>query len=104
MIATAIQSASGELLTYAQFSPAPELVVEVRSPSDTLKVLTDKLVDYGRVDVLECWIVDMNTQTVEVLRMTAEGPLTVGTYHIGETVVTLTFPDIRISVADVFAD
>ena len=88
----------------APLNPAPELIVEVRSPSDTVKVMTDKIADYCKVNVLECWIVDLNLQTVEVLRLTSEGAQTFATYGIDETVVSSTFPDISISVTDVFAN
>src|SRR3954467_9352509 len=37
--------------------PAPELVVEILSRSDYRKVLNDKLADYCKVGVLECWVV-----------------------------------------------
>jgi len=88
----------------APLNPPPELVVEVRSPSDTVKVLMDKIADYCKVNVLECWIVSLETQTVEVLRLTTEGAQSGTTYVLGETAASLTFPDLSISIADVFAE
>lgn len=34
----------------------PELVVEILSPSDTTGVLADKIADYQRAGVEECWL------------------------------------------------
>ena len=52
---------------YDPLAPAPELVVEIVSASDTASVLAAKLSDYQAVDVQEVWIVRPDTQTVEVL-------------------------------------
>src|SRR5579871_308725 len=46
---------------------APELVVEILSPSDTEGVMKEKLRDYRKVGVLECWVVNVDTRIVEVL-------------------------------------
>src|SRR6266704_2040622 len=83
--------------------PAPELVVEILSPSDTRSVLDDKLADYAKVAVQECWIVHRRVPSVEVLRLTPEGWLSVATYAMGETVQSITFPTLTLAVADVFA-
>jgi Uma2 family endonuclease len=82
--------------------PAPELVVEILSPSDTRTVLSDKLADYVRVDVLECWVVHRKVPSVEALRLTPEGWESVATYAMGEIVQSITFPALTLAVADVF--
>jgi Uma2 family endonuclease len=83
--------------------PAPELVVEILSPSDTRTVLSDKLADYIRVDVLECWVVHREVPSVEILRLTPKGWESVATYAMGEIVQSITFPALTLAVADVFA-
>jgi len=83
--------------------PAPELVVEILSPGDTRTVLNDKLADYARVGVQECWVVHRKVPGVEVLRLTAEGWESVATYAIGEFVQSIAFPPLTLAVADVFA-
>lgn len=83
--------------------PAPELVVEVLSPSNTPGPLREKIADYCRVGVLECWIVDRTLRTVEVLRLTPRGSEPAAVYTAGETAQSLTFPDLTLAVADVFA-
>lgn len=87
----------------APLAPAPELVVEVLSPSNTQQALDDKLADYRKVGVQECWVVNRTLQTVEVLRLTPESAETVAVYSMRDTVQSLTFPDLTMAVADVFA-
>lgn len=83
--------------------PAPELVVEILSPSDTRPVLDDKLADYRKVGVQECWVANRGLQTVELLRLTAERAETAGLYRMGESVESEVFPGLTVAVADVFA-
>lgn len=83
-------------------SPAPELVVEILSPSNTPRTLGDKIADYCASGVLECWLVSPQGETVEVLRLTPSGPQIVGTYAYGETLTPQTFPNLTITVADIF--
>lgn len=54
---------------YDPLAPAPELVVEIVSASDTASVLAAKLADYKSVDVQEVWLVRPDDQTVEVLTL-----------------------------------
>ena len=87
-------------------NPAPELVVEILSPSDTKAVLRGKLRDYRRVNVRECWIVSLDTQTVEVLRLLPEKELsdeTSAIFRPGELVQSAAFPKLIVPAADIFA-
>jgi Uma2 family endonuclease len=86
----------------APLSPAPELVVEILSPSDTIRVLEGKLADYVIVDVKECWVVRRGERTVEVLRLAKEGIDSVAVYAEGETVQSLAFPDLMLDVSEIF--
>ena len=83
--------------------PAPELVVEILSPSDTRSVLDGKLADYVRVGVQECWVVQRRAPSVEVLRLTLQGWISMAAYASGDTVQSITFPTLTLAVADVFA-
>lgn len=86
------------------FDPAPELVVEILSPSDTRSVLEDKIADYVSVNVLELWAVRQAARTVEVLRLSPLGAVSEAIYGRGETVQSLTFPDLTVSVDLIFAE
>ena len=81
----------------------PELVVEVLSPSDTKAVLSSKLRDFRRVNVKECWIVSLEAQTVEVVRLSPEWEETLAVYQVGEVVQSAAFPELLVAVADIFA-
>lgn len=83
---------------------APELVVEVLSPSETPRSLRAKIDDFRSIGVQECWVVGPNSETVQVLRLTPESVETVNTYSFGETVQSVVFPDLSIATADIFAD
>jgi Uma2 family endonuclease len=87
----------------APLDPAPELVVEILSPSDTRPVLDEKLADYRKVDVRECWVVNRVLRTIEVLRLTPESAEPAAVYRMGETAQSLVLPDPMLAVADVFA-
>ena len=86
----------------APLDPAPELVVEILSPSDTLRVLDDKLADYISVGVKECWVVRRGDRTLEALRLTDGSAESVAVYGEGETVQSLAFPDLSLDVLEIF--
>ncbi|MGO8672032.1 MAG: Uma2 family endonuclease [Capsulimonadaceae bacterium] len=83
-------------------SPAPEVVVEVLSPSERRGARMSKIEDYCMVDVVECWIVSPEAETVEVLRLSRDGVETVRTHNHDETIVSIAFPDLSVRVADIF--
>jgi Uma2 family endonuclease len=84
-------------------SPAPELVVEIVSPSDTSAVLAAKIEDYRRVDVMEVWIVRSGPQTVEVLPLSSGNTPGI-TFTRGEVAESLAFPHLAISVNEIFQE
>lgn len=86
----------------APFPGAPELVVEVLSDSDTSAARRGKIRDFCAVGVNECWLVSPEAQTVEVLRLTPDGPVREAQYGMGETPQSLTFPDLTLALDDIF--
>jgi Uma2 family endonuclease len=84
------------------FEPAPELVVEVLSPSETKTKLSSKLKDYSRVGVLECWVINPTLESVEILSVTPSGTESIAIYSIGETVQSSVFSGLTMDVAAVF--
>ena len=86
----------------APFGQAPELVVEVLSDSDTRQMRFAKIRDFCAVGVNECWLVSPETESVEVLRLTSEGPVREALYGLGQTLQSLTFPDLALALDDIF--
>ena len=81
---------------------APELTVEVLSGSDTRRTRANKIADFCRIGVNECWLVGPEAETVEVLRLTPEGPERAALYGAGETLQSLTFPDLTLALDAIF--
>ena len=73
---------------------APDLVVEVLSPSNTRRDIEGKLEDYRQIGVRECWLVSPEAETVEVLLLTSK-----------EAVTEITFGVVDVTLrSDVLAD
>lgn len=81
---------------------APELVVEILSDSERQSMIAGKLADYLAIGVQEAWLVRPEAQTVEVVRLTSSGPVSVAVYEAAQRVQSLAFPDLSASVADCF--
>ena len=81
---------------------APDLAIEVISRNETRRSRLDKIEDYRRIGVKECWIVSPQGQTVEVLRFSAEGIHTVGIYGIGMRLHSEILEGLELPVDEVF--
>jgi Uma2 family endonuclease len=82
---------------------APDLVVEVLSPSDARSAMNDKIEDYRRIGVRECWIASPEAGTVEVMRLTTETAERLGLYGPGDTVRSGVLPELALPVDELFA-
>jgi len=80
---------------------APDLCVEVLSPSSVTRDRKAKRAVYARFDVREYWIVDPETQTVEVYSG-ADLPL-VATFTASDRLVSPLLPDLDLPLAPIFA-
>lgn len=87
----------------ADFTGAPDLIVEVLSQSTAR---TDRLVKFGayeRAGVREYWLVDPRTHSVEVYSLSEEGTYEMaGQYTPGETVASTVLSDFALPVDDLF--
>jgi Uma2 family endonuclease len=81
---------------------APDLVIEVFSPSDSLSELLKKLNDYHRIGVKEVWLVNPLTRTVEVLARQEGGWELVGVFKETETVQSRVLLELNLPVAQIF--
>ncbi|HEY3367967.1 MAG TPA: Uma2 family endonuclease [Symbiobacteriaceae bacterium] len=83
---------------------APDLVVEVLSPATAHRDRGVKRRLYGRYGVQEYWLVDPQERTVEVMRL-SDGLLeTVSLYAAGAGLHSPLFPDLTLTLDDVFAE
>ena len=86
----------------------PDLVVEILSPSNPRHDLERKRELYARHGIPEYLILDPHRETVRGLRgpviSSEEGKYASETeYRSGETLALISFPDLEIAVADIFA-
>jgi Uma2 family endonuclease len=89
------------IITEANVSGAPDLVVEILSPSTAERDRELKLTLYARYGVREYWIVDPDDETVEAMELGAEGAAGVRRYDAG-TVESVLFPRLSIALDDIF--
>jgi Uma2 family endonuclease len=83
-------------------APAPELVVEIISPSDQTSVLAAKIADYRNVDVQEVWVVRSTEQTIEVMRLALDEIESMGVFEIGQVATSIAFEGLTVTVNDIF--
>jgi Uma2 family endonuclease len=81
---------------------APDLVIEILSPTTEARDRGIKLKAYARYGVGEYWIVDPIAQVIEVYRPTAEGFHLATTCGKGKTVATPLLPGFSLAVSSVF--
>lgn len=81
---------------------APDLVVEVLSPSTAKRDLEVKRKLYGQFGVREYWIVDPDERSIEVLTQQGDGLETWQRYTSPDGLTSPLFPAFRLDLADVF--
>ena len=90
-----------EIITENNISGAPDLVVEILSPSTASRDRELKLGLYARFGVREYWIVDPDENSVQVMELGSEGYTTIKTYDSGE-VESSALPGFRIAIEEIF--
>ena len=81
---------------------APELVIEVLSPSDTASDWLEKLRDYHQIGVQEVWAVDPQPASVEVLRWSEAGWQSVGVFTGDQPIRSEVLGEMPIAPATLF--
>jgi len=82
---------------------APDLVVEILSPSNTAIEMERKLKLYQEAGVREYWVVDPENKGLTVYRFQQEA-ISVNTYKKNDTVPAAIFPGLDITLEQVFAE
>ncbi len=81
---------------------APDLVIEILSPSTAGRDRTYKKTLYARHGVKEYWIVDPQEKTVEVMSLGEEGFETAEVYRRGNVLLTPLLEGLAIPLSEVF--
>ncbi len=81
---------------------APDLVVEILSPSTAERDRRFKRALYARYGVSEYWLVDPDARTVTVLLLGASDFEEVAHYGAGETLTSPTLPGFTVDLDDLF--
>ncbi|MEJ5383801.1 MAG: Uma2 family endonuclease [Fimbriimonadales bacterium] len=82
---------------------APDLVIEILSPSDSYSYWSEKLQDYHALGVPEVWAVDIEKRAIEVLAREASGYRTVGWFSGEQAVVSQVLVGLALTPAQVFS-
>jgi Uma2 family endonuclease len=82
---------------------APQLVIEVLSPSETRKEIADKLRDYESIGTEEVWLVSPEALTVEILLL-EDGKLRRSAILAEGVLKPKHFPLVQIDIAEIWPD
>jgi Uma2 family endonuclease len=82
---------------------APDLVIEILSPSDTYTYWSEKLQDYFTLGVPEVWLVDVDKRAIEVQVREAWGYRSLGWFAGEQAVPSQVLAGLELKPAEVFA-
>ncbi len=87
-----------------QVQGAPDLVVEILSPSNWMYDRREKFMLYQEAGVTEYWIIDPDLQTIEVSVLRGETFTLLGRWEVGEQAHSETLAGFVIPLADLFGE
>ncbi len=90
------------IIEHRNIQGAPDLVVEIRSPSTPGHDEVTKRALYERYGIPEYWMADPQAQTVNVLLLGENGYETVGIYTSGQTLTSPTLEGFSLNLDDIF--
>lgn len=82
-----------------QVEEGPDVVVEILSPSNRRKAVLEKLADYARIGVKECWMVNTETRVLEIWRNQDGRFRPVATFRVAQKVRSEVFPAFTLPAA-----
>ncbi len=91
-----------EIITKRNIVAAPDLVVEIISPSSALIDRTTKKSLYEKYGVKEYWIVDPDEETIEVYSLENKVFVGVGVFFKSETLTSRLLPILEVKLGEVF--
>lgn len=90
------------LIDEKKMNGAPDLVIEILSPSTEERDRGFKFKRYAREKVSEYWIVDLVNQRIEVHGLTERGFMLFGEFSTGQTLHSKLFPELQFSIGEVW--
>ena len=97
-----VSNERADIITPANIQGAPDLVVEILSPSTAARDKTFKRSLYARHGITEYWMVDLTTKTITILRLGEHGFEVINTYGEGETLTSPTLQGFTLKLYDIF--
>ena len=91
-----------DIITPDNIQGAPDLVIEVLSPSTAHRDRTFKRSLYARHGVGEFWLVDTEARSIEILLLRPDGYEAIATYYAGDVLTSPTLIDFTLKIDDVF--
>ena len=98
-----IQTGRREIIGEEYVEGAPDLVVEVLSPSNWLYDRREKFQAYRKAGVPEYWIVDYRARTIEVFFLEKGAYVLLGQYRLGEIARSRVLEGFEVTVDEIFA-
>ena len=92
-----------DFLSAPQIDTAPNLMVEMLSPTEMRRELPGKLADYAAISVEEVWAISREAQTVEVLALQNGQYVRTGLYGMSDAIVSNVLPGLALTVDAIFA-
>ena len=97
-----VSNERAHIITEDNIRGAPDLVIEILSPSTANRDRTFKRTLYERHGVLEYWMVDPAAKTVTVVLLGEQGFDLVGIYGEGQTLTSPTLPGFTLDPSNIF--
>ena len=97
-----VSNERAHIRTPANVQGAPDLVVEILSPSSARRDWSDKFELYSKHGVKEYWIVDPENRVVWLALLRGGALEIAGTYGIGDTVSSTVLAGFSVKVDDIF--
>lgn len=97
-----VSNERADIITPANIQGAPDLVVEILSPSTAARDKTFKRSLYAKHGITEYWMVDLTTKTITILRLGEHGFEVINTYGEGETLTSPTLQGFTLKLYDIF--
>lgn len=82
----------------------PDLVVEVVMRDEIESVIEQRISDYQRSGIMQCWLARLETDTIEIIDLTGQEPGTVAVYGEADLLRSDLIPGLELSLSRVYRE